>query len=88
MDFGTIVLSLLVVGAVAAFANWYFKQGDMDDSDDENDIDQQEMNLGLDDRIRNMIHAEREIDDDPYGENTSYPSYRATLVNRGKEDQK
>jgi len=86
MDFGTVIISIVVIVAVAAFAKWYFKQGDTDDID-ATDIDENEMNLGLDDRIREMIHPNQPVDDDPYGENVDYPSYRATLVNRGTEDQ-
>lgn len=87
MDFGTVVISIVVIIAVAALAKWYFNQTDEPDIDAD-DIDYNEMNLGLDDRLREMIHPKPEVDEDPYGENSNYPSYRATLVNRGIKDQK
>jgi len=87
MDIGTIIIGIVVIVAIAAFAKWYFKQtDDLDVVDDEPELS--ELDIGLDDRIRKMLHPTQEVDDDPYGENVKYPSYRATLVNRGiKEDQ-
>lgn len=89
MDIGTVVLGIVVIVAIAALAKWYFKQTDDNDDCDVDEPEMNELDIGLDDRIRKMIHPTQEVDEDPYGENTNYPSYRATLVNRGiEEDQK
>ena len=76
MDVGVIVLGSIIIIAIAVFAAWYQRQP----NDVEEDIDQNEMDLGLDDRLREMLNPE--TDDDPYGEIESDP-YGANLVNKG-----
>ena len=96
MDFSTIIIGIAVIIAFASFAKWYQKQHDNDTIDydfenyeDSEEQDLREMDLGLDDRIRDMINPpEPETDEDPYGEQSNHDSYRATLINRGTEDQK
>lgn len=76
MDLGTFILAVIVIVGIAIYARWYF-----DESDTEEDIELHEMDLGIDDRMRELL----DIDDDPHGEDVEIVSYRATLVNRGKE---
>ncbi len=76
MDVGVIVLGSIIIVAIAVFAAWYQRQPD---DVEENDIDQNEMDVGLDDRLREMLNPE--TDNDPYGEIESDP-YCANLVNK------
>lgn len=77
-----VIGSLILIVALAAFADWYRRQ-----TDDEEDVQINEMDLDLDDRIKELF--DDSVDEDPYGEleMESQDSYRATLVNRGNHNK-
>lgn len=78
-----IIGGLALLAALAWFASWYQTW-----SDDEEDVQLNEMDLELDDRIKELFSED--FDDDPYGEGElqDHNSYRATLVNRGTTTNK